>query len=132
MPIAAILAGLVGAAPIVGPLLSAGSIITAGLLQKNSMENTNAANLRMSEQLRQDELAQKQKEMAMAERQNALQYSLERRKLAAELKQVEYTNRKETEATNYNRLQNAADRFSQYVTNKNALLNSRLSPLIKG
>ncbi len=121
-------------ATIIGAIVAAGAGITGGILQNRATEKTNKENFELSEIARSDTLSQQ----AVQNQQQQQSFGLQQQQLGLNSRQHTFAekesalNRKErNEERGYNRLQHAADRFSEYLNNKQVLTKNRLSPLMR-
>lgn len=115
-------------ATIIGAIVAAGSTIASGILSARSQSEANQLNLALAREQSQAEATMRQLETQQAQQ----QLGLARKSLALQEKEAAANRAMQAEQTQYNRLQHAADKFAEYRNNKAALLQNRLSPLMRG
>lgn len=119
-----ILAILAAAAPIV----QAGTTIASGIMQNNEIKRSND----LIEKYYKEETAKQDKLNAQAQKNTERSQALNERAQRFTEQQTNYQNKVAENATNYNRLQNAANRYAEYLNTKTALTANRMSGFQKG
>lgn len=114
-------------ATIIGAIITAGSAVTAGLLNKQSQEEANAENNAIAEKNRQDTL----KQLGITNSQNRKQLEMSAASQAFAEGEANKNRVERLEQTGYNRMQNAANSITELLNQKNSTL-SRLAPIING
>lgn len=100
---------------------AAGFTAYSGVKGLQETEEINTEGLAFAEKSRRDILNQ-----------NRINNELNEKQLSFTKEEAELNRKERAEQTGYNRLQNAANRYGEYLNNKNALTKSRLSPLMGG
>lgn len=120
MPVATILSAIVGA----------GTTLLGGLLQSDAAKEANEKNVQLYEQQRRDTLAQQARTEAIGRQQFLENLALNREQLAFQKEEAEKSREEREEERGYNRLQNAANKYTDYLNMNQTLLERRTSPLI--
>lgn len=116
-----------GIATIISSIVAAGSSYIAGERQGEAVEAANAQSLRLAKMTRADTLAQQSQQNKFAKQ----QIGISQRQLAFQEREAGLDRTERAEERGYNRMQKAADRYSQYLNNKQALVQNRMSPLMR-
>jgi predicted transcriptional regulator len=119
MSFLAILKGITTAA-------QAGMTIYSGIKQNQETERINEINQENAEKVYKDE----KRQQAFSNNLATMQTAMSRESLDFQEKQAELNRKDQLEQTGYNRLQNAANQFSNYLNSKLTLQNNALSPLM--
>lgn len=119
MSFLAILKGITTAA-------QAGMTIYSGIKQNQETERINEINQENAEKVYKDE----KRQQAFLNNLATMQTAMSRESLDFQEKQATLNRQDQLEQTGYNRLQNAANRYSNYLNSKLTLQNNALSPLI--
>jgi predicted transcriptional regulator len=119
MSFLAILKGITTAA-------QAGMTIYSGIKQNQETERINEINQENAEKVYKDE----KRQQAFSNNLATMQTAMSRETLDFQEKQAELNRKDQLEQTGYNRLQNAANQFSNYLNSKLTLQNNVLSPLM--
>jgi predicted transcriptional regulator len=119
MSFLAILKGITKAAEV-------GMTIYSGIKQNQETERINKINQENAEKMFKEE----KKQQAFSNNLATMQTAMSRETLDFQEKQAELNRKDRLEQTGYNRLQNAANQFSNYLNSKLTLQNNALSPLM--
>jgi Skp family chaperone for outer membrane proteins len=113
---------------IISALIKAGGAVAGGVLSASSQRDANRKNLELASLERADTLKQR----AIENKQAAQSLSLSRKGLEFQQSEAALNRKERTEERGYERLQNAADRFAEYLNQKNSMVANRLNPLMRG
>jgi predicted GIY-YIG superfamily endonuclease len=119
MSFLAILEGITKAAEV-------GMTIYSGIKQNQETERINKINQENAEKMFKEE----KKQLAFSNNLATMQTAMSRESLDFQEKQATLNRQDRLEQTGYNRLQNAANQFSNYLNSKLTLQNNALSPLM--
>jgi C-terminal processing protease CtpA/Prc len=121
-------------ATIIGAIIAAGATVAGGVMGVRATERANEKNLELAEQDRQDALQKWRdtlKEQARNRELQQQQLGMSRRQLDLTEREYDLNRKERMEEKGYNRLQHAADQYTQYLNNKQVLVKNRLSPLMR-
>ena len=116
----AILKGITEAAQV-------GATIWAGVKTNEAIEEANAEGLKLAERVRSDTL----KQNAISNQMALSNLALSREGMEFGQKEAALNRQERQEQTGYNRMQNAANKYADYLNMKTSLQASRLSPIFQ-
>jgi hypothetical protein len=114
-------------ANIVAGIVQSGSTVTGAIIGGVQNRRANRENLKLAYLARDDELRQQE----IINRQTEKSFALKRRELGMSEKESELNRQERKEQVGYNRLQNAANRWADFLNSQITFDQNRLSPLMK-
>lgn len=115
-----------GIALIISAIIAAGTTVVAGVAQNQQAKKANKEGLKLAGIQREDTLAQQKTQEEL----NREQLAISRKAQEMQDREAKLSREERTEERGYNRLQNAANRYSQFLNEQNALVQNRMAPII--
>lgn len=102
-----------------------GMTIYSGVKQNQETDKINAENRAIAE----EEQAIQERQQNFVNQQTLRNYSLNRQQLEFQEEEADKNRTERQEERGYNRMQNAANKYAEYLNTKTGLTSSRLSPI---